>query len=105
MWVAAARRGVDKRQRAYGQEACRVEGEERDGGVALVGPEEPDAPRAVETQRDLDQPAPRARVCVGFAAPGPAGRTDAELRGAREFEILPPERIEHGHARAPRHPD
>src|SRR3989454_3944744 len=103
--VIAARRRVDEGQGAHGEEARRVESEKRDGRVALMDVEEPGAPRTVEPERDLDEAPPEAPVHVGLAAPVSPGRTDAELRGAHEFEILPPQPVEHGQACAPRHPD
>src|SRR5207249_4715331 len=101
----AAGLGVDKGQDAHGEETRRAEGEERDGPVALVGVEEPGAPGAIEPERDLDETLRGAAVHVGLAAPVSSCRTDAELRRAHELEILSPQRVEHGQARAPRHPD
>src|SRR3989442_31248 len=101
----AAGRSVDKGQDAHGEETRRAEGEERDGPVALVGVEEPGAPGAIEPERDLDETLRGAAVHVGLAAPVSSCRTDAELRRAHELEILSPQRVEHGQARAPRHPD
>src|SRR2546430_6711419 len=97
--VIAARRGVDEGQGAHGEKARRVEGEKRDGRIALVDVEEPGAPGTVEPERDLDDAPPEAPVYVGLAAPVSPGRTDAELRGAHELEILPPQPVEHGQAR------
>src|SRR5439155_4243790 len=96
---------MDEGQGAHGQEARRAEGEKRDGRVALVGAEEPGAPGTVKPHRNLDEAAPEAPVRVGLAAPVPSFRADAELRGARELEVLPPQCVEHRHAGAPPHPD
>src|SRR5439155_16770284 len=92
------RRRMDEGQGAHGQEARRGEGEKRDGRVALVGAEEPGAPGTVKPHRNLDEAAPEAPVRVGLAAPVPPFRADAELRGARELEVLPPQCVEIGRA-------
>src|SRR2546426_9944173 len=89
--LSPARRGVDEGQGANGEEARRAEREERDGPVALVEVEEPGAPGAIEPERDLDETHPGAPGRIGLTPPVPPCRTDAELRGARELEILPPQ--------------